>query len=193
MSQLYPNLPTAPNLHQFHINTIKNELNELIKLKENFFKKYKRQNKILNKLIIFSSVASAVSISSTIGSIASFSTIIGIPISISLGSASLGSSISVGIIAVFIKKYKSKLKRVIKLCDSVTTIIQIFENSISKSVNDNQIDINEFELLQKIYYQGLEKIVSIDRKLGLEARNQFEKSLMLEIQNIKKTQNQQNE
>jgi len=75
MSQLYPNLPTAPNLHQFHINTIKNELNELIKLKENFFKKYKRQNKILNKLIIFSSVASAVSISSTIGSIASFSTL----------------------------------------------------------------------------------------------------------------------
>ena len=43
----------------------------------------------------------------------------------------------------------------IKLHDIVTNGTAIFVNTISKTLKDQNIDSNEFEILQNIYYQHI--------------------------------------
>ena len=56
---------------------------------------------------------------------ATFTTFIGLPVSISLGVASLTGAIASGIISVLTKKYQKKLKKVTKLIDIVTQALVI--------------------------------------------------------------------
>ena len=92
-----------------------------------FKKKYKKYNKILNRLTWLNACSSSLSIATGISSVATFATFIGLPVSIPLGAASLTGAIASGIISVLTKKYQKKLKKVTKLIDIITPALVVFE------------------------------------------------------------------
>ena len=61
-----------------------------------------------------------------------FSTFIGLHVSIPLGVASLTGLIASGIISALTKKYQKKLSKVTKLVDMLMTALAVIETSISK-------------------------------------------------------------
>ena len=69
-----------------------------------FKKKYKKYNRILNRLMWLNACSSGISIATRISSVATFATFIGIPVSAALGAASMNGAISSGIISVLTKK-----------------------------------------------------------------------------------------
>ena len=85
-----------------------------------FKKKYKKYNKILNRLMWLNACSSGISVATGISSVATFTTFIGLPISIPLGAASLTGAIASGMISVLTKKYQQKLQKVTKLIDIIT-------------------------------------------------------------------------
>ena len=103
-----------------------------LKNKEQMFKqKYEKYNKILNRLTWLNAWSSGISIATGISSVATFATFIGIPVSISLGAASMTGAITSGIISTLTKKYQKKLRKVTKLIDIVTPALVVFERVIS--------------------------------------------------------------
>ena len=64
-----------------------------------FKKKYKKYNKILNRLTWLNACSNGISVATGISSVATFATFIGLPVSISLGAASLTGAIASGIIS----------------------------------------------------------------------------------------------
>jgi len=191
MDSIYPKLPTAPEgsseQDKFNTSVVNSQLQEIIKLRDTFNIKYEKYNKAIERLMLLNASSSAVTISSGIGSIAAGATLIGIPISAGLGGVALAGSICTGLTTALIKKYQKKLDKVMKLYDIVTSAIAVFETSISQTLNDGKIDLKEFQVLGGVYYKALETLSSTDRKMETETRNQFEKSLMIKLQNIKKT------
>ena len=117
---------------------------------------------------------------------ATFVTFIGIPVSIPLGAASLTGEIASGIISVLTKRYQQELKKVTKLIDIVTPALVIFESFVSGSLKDGIIDEEEFNTLQMLHLETLNKLMSIDHRMEVEHRSLVEKSLLEEINNIKK-------
>ena len=79
------------------------------------------------------------------------------------------------------KKYQKKLSKVMKLTDIV------FEMSLSKALSNGKVDEEEFNMVQTFHLNALNELSNIDCKMGAENRNQFEKSLLEEINDIKKT------
>ena len=79
-----------------------------------FQKKYEKYTKILGRLVWLNTRSSGISAATGISSVATFATFIGLPVSISLGAASLTGAIASGIISVLTKKYQKKLKKVTK-------------------------------------------------------------------------------
>ena len=83
---------------------------------------------------------SSLSVASGISSVATLSTFISLPMSIRLGVVSLaGVSVS-GVATVLTFKYQKKLTKVTKLVDIMTSAIAVFETSISKALNNGEID-----------------------------------------------------
>ena len=120
---------------------------------------------------------------------ATLSTFIGLPVSISLGVASLTGAIASGIISALTKKYQKKLTKVTKLVNIATSAIAVFETSLSKALSNGKID--EFNMLQTFHLKVLNELTSIDCKMEAQNRNQFKKSLLEEINEIKKTLEQE--
>ena len=114
--------------------------------------------------------SSSLTIGSSISSIATAATIVGIPVSAGLGGVVLAGSISAGLTTALVKKYQKKLNKVLKLYDIVTSAIAIFKTSISQALNDGKIDLKEFQVLQRTYYNALEKLISTDRKMEVATR-----------------------
>ena len=75
--------------------------------------------------------SSGISVATGISSVATFTTFIGLPVSIPLDAASLTGVIAGGIISVLTKKYQKKLKKVTKLIDIITPALVIFERVVS--------------------------------------------------------------
>ena len=118
---------------------------------------------------------------------ATLSTFIGLPVSIPLGAISLtGASVS-GITSALTKKYQKRLSKATKLTDIVMSAIAVFEKSVSEALSNGKIDEEEFKMLQSLHLKMLNELSDVDHKMGAENRNQFEKSLLEEINNIKKT------
>ena len=118
---------------------------------------------------------------------ATLSTFISLPVGIPLGAISLaGVSVS-GITTALTKKYQMKLTKVTKLTDIITLAIAVSETCLSKVLRNGKIDKEEFNVLQTFHLKTLNKLSDVDRKMEAENRNQFEKSLLKEINNIKKT------
>ena len=73
-----------------------------------------------------------------------------------------------------------------KLTDIITSAIAVFETCLSKALRNGKIDEEEVNVLQTFHLKTLNELSDVDRKMGAENRNQFEKSLLKEINDIKK-------
>ena len=118
---------------------------------------------------------------------ATFSTFISLSVSIPLGVASLPRAIASGIISALTKMYQKKLTKVTKLVDIVTSTLAVFETSVSKTLKNGKIDEEEFNMLQTFHLKMMNELTGLDCKMEAESINQFEKSLLEEISEIKKT------
>ena len=162
-------------------------MTRVIKLEERYKDKYKKYTKTLNHMVPLNDCASRLSIASGISSVATLSTLIGLAVSIPLGAISLAGVSLSGVTMALTKKYQKKLSKVTKLTDIVTSAIAVFQTGISKALSNGKIDEQEFNVLQMLYFKTLDDLSNIDPKMGVENRNQFEKSLLEEINDIKKT------
>ena len=102
-----------------------------------------------------------------------------------------------GIISALTKKYQKKLKKVMKLIDIITAALVVFERVVSKSVKDgvgptgtplHEIDEEEFNTLQTLHLETLNELTGIDCRMEAEHRSLVEKSLLEEINELKKNQ-----
>ena len=182
-------VPSAPENPQvgYHLNVIQYKRQELSKLEEKYEKEYKKYTKILDQLTWLNACSSGLSVATGISSVVTLSTFTGYPVSIPLGAVSLaGASVS-GVTTALTKKYQKKLKKITTLTDIITPAIAVFETCLSKALCDGKIDEEEFNALQTFHLKTLNELFDIDRKMEIENRNQFEKCLLEEINEIKKT------
>ena len=120
---------------------------------------------------------------------ATFATFIGIPVSTALGAASMTGVIASGIISVLTKKYQKKPKKVTCLIDIVTPALVVFERVVSGTLKKGVINGEEFNMLQTLHLETLNKLTGIDRRMEAEHRSLVKKSLFEEINEIKKLRN----
>ena len=151
----YPPIPSAsleaPPQVGYHLNVVQAKRRGLINKEKMFKKKYKKYNKILNRLMWLNACLSGISIATGISSVATFATFIGLPVSIPLGTASLTGAIASGIISALTKKYQQKLKKVMKLIDIVTPALAVFERVVSGTLKNGVIDVEEINTLQTLH------------------------------------------
>ena len=107
-----------------------------------------------------------------------------------LGAASLTGAIASGIISTLTKKYQKKLKKVTKLIDIVTPALVVFESVISGALKNGIIDEEEFNTLQTLHLETLNELTGVDCRMEAENRSLVKKSLMEEINELKKKQKQ---
>ena len=191
----YPPLPSAlsivaqpPENPQipYHLSVIKSKRQGLINKEVMFKKKYEKYTKILNRLMWLNTCSSGISVATGISSVATFATFIGVPVSIPLGAASLTGAIASGVISALTKKYQQKLKKITKLIDIITPALTVFERVISDSLKDGKIDEEEFNVLQTLHLETLNKWTGVDHRMEVEHRSLVEKSLLEEINELKK-------
>ena len=181
-------LPEAPPQVGYHLNVVQAKRRGLIAKEKMFKKKYKKYNKILNRLTWLNACSSGISIATGISSVATFTTFIGIPVSAALGAASMTGAIASGIILVLTKKYQQKLKKVTCLTDIVTPALVVFERVVSGALKNGVIDEEEFNMLQVLHLETLNELIGIDHRMKAEHRSLVEKSLLEEINELKKNQ-----
>ena len=90
--KLYPNLPSAPPENPqiaYHLSVIQAKQRGLMVKEQMFKKKYEKYTKILDKFTWLNASSSGISVATGISSVATFATFVGLPVSISLGAASL--------------------------------------------------------------------------------------------------------
>ena len=185
----YPNLPSAPPENPqvaYHLNMVQAKRRWLINKLQMFKKKYEKYTKILNRLAWLNAFSSGISVATGISSVATFSTFIGLPVSIFLGAASLTGVIARGIISVLTKKYQKKLKKVTKLIDIITPALVVLERVVSGTLKNDIMNEEEFNTLQTLHLETLNELTGVDRTMEAEHRSLVKKSLMEEINNIKK-------
>ena len=118
-------------------------------------------------------------------------TVVGIPISASLGVVSTVSTCVVGILLLISKQYKKKLLKGYELLDKITNSLATFEVLISLSLNDNSvIDDKEFHKLQAVYLQVMAHVRNVDRKMKVQTEQNFQKTILDEIKNLKNVMEQ---
>ena len=120
--------------------------------------------------------SSGISIVTGLSSVARFGTFIGLPVSISLGAASLTEAITSGIISTLTKKYQKKLKKVTKLTDMVTQALVVFERVVSGALKNGIIDEEEFNMHQTLHLEMLSELTSIDCRMEVEHTSLVEKA-----------------
>ena len=187
--KLYPNLPSAPPENPqvaYHLSVIQAKMQGLKNKEQMFKQKYERYTKILNRLTWLNACSSGISIATGISSVATFATFVGLPVSVALGSASLTGAIASGIISMLTKKYQKKLKKVTRLIDIVTPALVVFERVIFDALKDGIINEEEFNTLQTLHLETLNELTGVDRRMEAENRSLVKKSLMEEINELKK-------
>ena len=187
--KLYPNLPSAPPENPqvaYHLSIIQVKQRGLKNKGQMFKQKCEKYNKILNRLMWLNACSSGISAATGISSVATFATFVGLPVSLALGAASLTVAIASGIISTLTKKYQKKLKKVTKLIDIVTRATVVFERVISVALKHGIIDEEEFNTLHTLHLETLNELSGIDSRMEAENRSLVEKSLMEEINELKK-------
>ena len=192
--KLYPNLPPeALGPHSvenpqvaYHLSIIRAKMQGLKNKEQTFKQKYEKYTKILNRFTWLNACSSGISVATGISSIATFATFVGLPVSVALGAASLTGVTTSGIISTLTKKYQKKLKKVTKLINIITPALVIFERVISGALKNGVIDEEEFNTLQTLHLETLNELTGVDRRMKVENRSLVEKSLMEEINNMKK-------
>ena len=130
--------------------------------------------------------SSGISIATGISSVATFATFVALPVGVALGAASLTGAIVSGIISTLTKKYQKKLKKVTRLIDIVTPALVVFEMIISGALKNGVIDKEEFSTLQTLHLETLNELMGVNHRMVAENRSLAEKSLMEEINELKK-------
>ena len=83
--------------------------------------------------------------------------------------------------------YKKKLLKCYKLLDKITSSLATFEVLISLSTDDGTvIDAKEFHKLQTLYLHMMTFVRNIDRKMKVQTEENFQKTIMKEINNLTK-------
>ena len=149
-------------------------------------KKYEKYTKILNRLTWLNACSSRISIATGISSVGAFATFVGLPVSISLGAASLTGAIASGIISTLTKKYQKKHKKVTKLIHILTPALVVFERVISGALKNGVIDEEEFNTIQTLHLETLNELTGVDCRMEAENKSLVEKGLMEEINELKK-------
>ena len=186
---IYPQLPTAPPMNQesFNIEMVKRYYQDIATLKEKYTEKQRQYKNAYNRLLHASTGASSVALVSGASTIVTSVTIIGIPISVSLGVVSTVSTCVGACLLLTSKKYKKKLLKCYELLDRITSSLATYETLISLSIDDGSvIDVKEFHKLQTLYLQLMTHVRNIDRKMKIETEQNFQKTIMDEITNLKK-------
>ena len=107
--------------------------------------------------------------------------------STALGAASMTGAIASEIISVLTRKYQKKLKKVMQLIDIITSALVVFERVVSGALkNGGIIDEEEFSMLQTLHLETLNELTGINCRMEAENRSLVEKSLMEEINELKK-------
>ena len=177
---LYSRLPSAPLMSQesFNIGTIK-------KYHQKYHQQWKYKN-AYNKLLHASTGASSVGVISGISAIGTAFTVVGMPVSASLGVVSTVSACVGGILLLTSKKYKNKLLKCYELIDKITSSLATFEVLISLSLNDDSvIDAKEFHKLQTLSLQVMADVRNVDKKMKVQTEENFQKTILEEIKHLK--------
>ena len=189
---LYPKLPSAPSMSQesFNIEMVRKYYQDITDLKDKYQEKQGKYRNAYNRLLHTSTGASAVAVVSGVSTIRMVFTIVGLPISASLGVDSTVSTCVGGILLLTTKKYKKKLLKCNELLNKIASSLATFEVLISLSLDDGTvIDAKEFHKLQTFYLQLMTHITNIDRKMKVQTEESFQKTIMDEIKNLKKLWN----
>ena len=190
---LYPQLPTVRPMSQesFNIEMVRKYYQDIANLKEKYNEKQRKYRNAYNRLLHASTGASTVAVVSGVSTIGTALTVVGLPISASLGVVSTVSACVGACLLLTSKKYKKKLLKCYELSDKITSSLATFETLISLSKDDGTvIDAKEFHKLQTLYLQLLTHVRNIDRKMKVETEQNFQKTNMDEITNLKKAMEQ---
>ena len=183
---LYPQLPTAPPISQesFNIEMVRKYYQDMASLKEKYTEKQRKYKNAYNRLLHASTGASSVALASGVSTIGTSVTIVGFPISASLAIVSTVSTCVGACLLLTSKRYKEKLLKCYELLDKITAS---FETLISLSIDDGAvIEDKEFHKLQTLYLQMMTHVRNVDRKMKVQTEENFQKTIMDEIVNLKK-------
>ena len=186
---LYPQLPTAPPISQesFNIEMVRKYYQDIANLKEKYNEKLRKYKNAYNRLLHASTGASSVALASGVSTIGTSVTVVGLPISASLGVVSTVSTCVGACLLLASRKSKKKLLKCYKLLDKITTSLTTFETLISLSIDDDSvIDAKEFHKLHTLYLQLMTHVRNIDRKMKVQTEENFQKTIMDEINGLKK-------
>ena len=160
---------------------------DIANIKEKYVEKQRRYKNAYNRLLYASMGASSVALVSGVSTIGTSVTIVGLPISTALAIVSTVSTCEVACLLLTSKKYKKKLLKCYVLLDKITTSLATFETLISLSIDDDSvIDAKEFHKLQTLYLQLMTHVRNVDRKMKVQTEENFQKTIMDEITNLKK-------
>ena len=160
-----PQLPTAPSMSQesFNIEKVRKYFQDIANLKEKYNEKQRNYRNAYNRLLHASTGASTVGVISGVSTIGTAFTIVGLPISESLGVVSNVSTCVSACLLLTSRKYKKKLLKCYELLDKITSSLANFEVLISLSIDDGTvIDAKEFHKFQTLYLQLMTFVRNID-------------------------------
>ena len=186
---LYPKLPTVASMSQesFNIEMARKYHQDIVNLKEKYTEKQWKYKNAYNKLLHASTGASSFALISGVSAIGTSATVVGLPISISLGIVSTVSTCIGACLLLKSKKYKKKLLKCYELLDKITSSLATLEVLISLSIDDGTvINAKEFHKLQTLYLQMMMFVRNIDQKMKVQTEENFQKTIMNEINNLKK-------
>ena len=190
---LYPQLPTAPSMSQesFNIETVRKYYQDIVNLKENYIEKQQKYRNACNRLLNASTGTISVALVSGDSTIRASITVAGLPIRASLAIVSTVSTCVGAWLLLTSRKYKKKLLQCYELLDKITSSLTNFEVVISLSLGDGTvINAKEFHKLQTLYLQLMTHVRNIDRKMEVQTEENFQKTIMDEIVNLKKAMEQ---
>ena len=160
---------------------------DIANLKEKYTEKQRKYKNAYNRLLHASTGASSVALVSGVSTIRTSVTVVGFPISASLAIVSTVSTCVGACLLLTSRKYKKKLLKCYELLDKITSSLANFEVLISLSIDDGTaIDAKEFHKLQTSYLQLMTYVRNIDRKMKVQMEENFQKTIIDEIINLKK-------
>ena len=160
---------------------------DIADFKEKYTEKQQKYKNYYNKLLHASTGANSVGVISGVSTIGTAFTIVGLPISASLGVVSTVSTCVGAVLLLTSKRYKKKLLKCYELLAKITSSLATFVVLISLSIDDGTvIDAKEFHKLQTLYLQLMTYVRNIDRKMKVETVENFQKTITNEINNLKK-------
>ena len=160
---------------------------DIVNLKEKHTEKQRKYKNAYIRLLHASTGASSVALGSGVSTIRTSVTIVGLPVSASLTIVSTVSTCVGACLLLTSKKYRKKLLKCYELLDKIATSLATFETLISLSIDDGSvIDAKEFHKLQTLYLQLMTHVRNINRKMKVQTEENFQKTIMDEIINLKK-------